>query len=101
MLNLTKDSVSFVVKHFQVELLEDTTKEHTGKTFSNARSKPAHMWAAHNRLWIHMSGSNIKKKFVNSVGRSFKTFNASTCIGKLNALLSIMASYVYIRFNIP
>ena len=90
MLNLTKDNVSFVEKHFQVEPLEDTMKEHTGKTSSNARSKPAHMWAAHNRLWIHMSGSNIKKKFVNSVGRSFKIFNASTCIGKLNVVLLIL-----------
>ena len=90
MLNLTRDNVSFAAKHFQVELLEDTMKEHTGKIFSNARSKPVHMLAGHNKLWIHMSGSSIKRKFVNSVGRSFKIFNASTCTGMLNVALLIL-----------
>ena len=90
MLNLTRGSVSFVVRPFQVELLEGTTSEHTGKTFSNAKWKHVHMLVDHNRRLILMSGLSIKKKFVNNVGKNFKTFNASISTGLMILLLDLV-----------
>ena len=81
MLNLTRDNVNFVVKPFQVEPLEDTTKERTEKTFSNVKWKPVHTLVDHSRLLIPMSDSSIKKKFANNVEKNSKTFNASTSTG--------------------
>ena len=81
MLNLTRGSVSFVVRLFQVELLGGTMNEHTGKTFSNAKWKHVHTLVDHNRRLILMSGLSIKKKFVSNAGKNFKTFNASIYTG--------------------
>ena len=90
MLNLTRDSVSFVERPFQVELLEGTTNEHTGKTFSNAKWKHVPTLVDHSKRLILMSDLSIKKKFVNNAGKNFKTFNALISTGLIILFLDLV-----------